>query len=147
MIETLHPGVYVVEVPFHAKPIDGVSTSTGPLVAASRSAAEVPPIDMPSPGWTQAGQADPGVTLLELFAFLGDSLQFRSAAGSLDRHLLASAGQGIADGLAVQAGPAGSGTGLNLAAGLALTPAGQPVEPTGQPVESDRHAAHRIRKP
>jgi len=147
MIETLYPGVYIVEVPFHAKPIDGVSTSTGPFVAAGPAAAEVQLPHTPSPDWTQAGPADPGITLLELLAFLGDSLQFRSAAGSLDRHVLAGAGQGIADGLAVQAGPASSGTGLNLAAGLALTPAGQPVEPAGQPVESDRHAAHRIRKP
>ncbi|HSB24202.1 MAG TPA: hypothetical protein VLE94_13975 [Burkholderiaceae bacterium] len=146
MIEVLHPGVYVAEVAFRAKPIDGVSTSTGPFVAAGPAAAEVQMPHTPSPDWTQAAPADPGITLLELFAFLGESLQFRSAAGPLDRHLHANAGQGIADGIAVQAGPA-SGTGLNLAAGLALTPAGQPVEPAGQPAESDRHAAHHIRKP
>lgn len=147
MIETLYPGVYVVEVPFHAKPIDGVSTSTGPFVAASSGIAGVELPHTPSPDWTQAGSGDPGITLAQLFAFLGESLQFRVATSPLDRHLLADAGQGIADGLAVQAGPAGSGTGLNLAAGVALTPAGQPVEPAGQPVELDRHAAHRIRKP
>jgi phage tail sheath protein FI len=147
MIETLHPGVYVVEVVFHARPIDGVSTSTGPFVAASPGIAEVEMPHTPSPDWTQTGSGDPGITLPQLFAFLGESLQFRSAAGPLDRHMLANAGEGIADGLAVQAGPAGSSTGLNLAAGVALTPTGQPVEPAGQLVESDRHAAHRIRKP
>ena len=36
MPEYLHPGVYVEEVPFHAKPIDGVSTTTTGFVGPTR---------------------------------------------------------------------------------------------------------------
>ena len=31
-----------------------------------------------TPEWTQFGEADPGVTLLELFAFLGENLLYRA---------------------------------------------------------------------
>ena len=33
MVERLYPGVYITEIPFHATPIAGVSTSTLPADA------------------------------------------------------------------------------------------------------------------
>ena len=140
MVETLYPGVYVTEVAFEARPIDGVSTSTGPFTATSAATSELLQLHTSAPDWTQTSQGDPGVTLLQLIAHLGESLQFRSGTGPFDPHMHASLGRGIAAGLAIDTTPASSGSGVSLTAGLVLTP-------KGQPLESDRHTAHRVRKP
>jgi len=76
MPEYLHPGVYVVEVDTHATPIPGVSTSTeallGPLLAFWRDR-----VRSDIPGWTDRNASDPGITLLELLAWLADVAVFR----------------------------------------------------------------------
>ncbi|HZB37994.1 MAG TPA: hypothetical protein VE443_08345 [Beijerinckiaceae bacterium] len=78
MPEYLAPGVYVEEVAFNAKPIPGVPTAIGDdeLRAIARLLRErLAPF---SPQWTDPNHHDPGVTLLELFAFLGESLTYRA---------------------------------------------------------------------
>jgi len=76
MSEYLHPGVYVTEVAFNVKPIEGVSTSTaaiiGPIVAEARRL--LGPL---APDWTEGNDRDPGVALLELLAWFGESLVYR----------------------------------------------------------------------
>jgi hypothetical protein len=65
--ESLYPGVFVNEVPFNARPIEGVSTTTASLSA------------LPSaPAWTDHNQGDPGVTLVELFSWTAESLLYRA---------------------------------------------------------------------
>ena len=63
MIERVYPGVYLAEVEFQAKPIDGVPTA-GPVVH--------------TPEWTNFNSSDPGVTLVELLSFLSESLLYRT---------------------------------------------------------------------
>ena len=71
MPEYLHPGVYVVEVEGHARPIEGVPTSTeafvGSLLAFARE--RIPTL----PGWTDHNVSDPGITLVELLAWVADA--------------------------------------------------------------------------
>jgi hypothetical protein len=67
MIERMYPGVHLAEVPFEAKPIDGVPT-------AQPGAG--------TPAWTDHNTHDPGITLLELFAFLSEPLLFRTDLGA-----------------------------------------------------------------
>lgn len=113
MIERLHPGVYVVELPCEVHPIDGVQTS-GP----------------PAPDWTQHNAHDPGVSLLQLFAFLPESLFHRTDLPAT------SAGHGIVSGLAVGAVPPDDDHVLHLTPGLALNTSGQPVHTHLSPVVS-----------
>lgn len=92
-----YPGVYLQEIAFRSHPIDGVSTSTEPLTGGVKLQ-EVPsgvhPIDgVPTPpqphapDWTDPAQHDPGITLVQLFAYLGDSLLYRSnLVPERDRH-------------------------------------------------------------
>src|SRR5262245_24877600 len=74
MPEYLAPGVYVVEVDTHATPIPGVSTSTearlGSLLALWRERVR-------TPEWTDANVHDPGITLVELFAYLAEASLWR----------------------------------------------------------------------
>lgn len=65
-----YPGVYVQEVATRMHPIEGVSTSTTGLLHAQQAAH--------TPEWTDHNAGDPGVTLLQLFAFLGESLTYRA---------------------------------------------------------------------
>jgi hypothetical protein len=60
-IEFLHPGVYLSELPFEAHPIDGVPSS----------------VPAHTPDWTDPVQSDPGITLLQLFAYTAQSLAYR----------------------------------------------------------------------
>lgn len=78
MTEYLAPAVFLTEVAFRSHPIDGVATSAGgPLAAdvADRSIGRVP--NDQSPDWTTHNQHDPGVTLLELGAWVAESLALR----------------------------------------------------------------------
>jgi hypothetical protein len=70
MIERIYPGVYLVEVPFEAKPIDGVPTTQ-------------PPERTEAPAWTDTNPRDPGVTLVELLGFLSESLLYRGDLAAL----------------------------------------------------------------
>ena len=108
MIERLHPGVYVIELPFEAKPIDGVPTPT-------------------LPDWTDGNVHDPGVTLLSLLVYALDAPLHRAhpcvdgaAAG---RHL----GSGVVEGLAVHACDAGGSPKVTLSPGVALGVDGRSV--------------------
>ena len=79
MIERLYPGVYLTEVPFDAKPIDGVSAMTSPSEGTHTAEHAARLGGESAPGWTQPNQGDPGVTLVELFAFLAETPLHRAA--------------------------------------------------------------------
>jgi hypothetical protein len=68
MIERIYPGVYLAELPFEAKPIDGVPTAQAPEREARA----------PAPAWTDVNPRDPGITLFELFGFLSEPLSYRA---------------------------------------------------------------------
>jgi len=141
MVERLYPGVYVTEIPFHAKPIEGVSTSTthaNPLHAAAR---EVPLAGTPPPAWTQHNDSDPGVTFVQLFAWLNESMLFAAQASPAGRVAHAPSNWGVAQGLAVDGRGASDGTGLHVRPGSALTPEGRPI------AAESTTTSHRVKKP
>jgi len=105
MIEYLAPGVYVVEVPFVAHPIDGVSTCAAP------------------PDWTGHNDSDPGVALVPLCSWIAESLAFRTDVAS--SHLVLQ-GQGVVGGLEVADDHGKSD--VKIAPGLALRRDGHAVE-------------------
>jgi len=77
LTEYLHPGVYVTEIALNAKPIEGVPTSTSAIL--SEIVAEARRLLGPlAPDWTETNNRDPGVALLELFAWLGETLVYRA---------------------------------------------------------------------
>jgi len=78
MPEYLYPGVYVVEVAAGAKPIEGVSTSTADLIGSDCIGKLHRLATVPASEWTQYNQHDPGVTVLELLAWLTESLVYRA---------------------------------------------------------------------
>jgi len=80
MIESRYPGVFLTEVPFNAKPIDGVATSTPSSHSVGKTALErlAEHVAVESPAWTDANQNDPGVTQPQAFAWLGESLAYRA---------------------------------------------------------------------
>ena len=90
MAEYLYPGVYVTEVPMAMHPIPGVSTSTSDIIGAETIAKLQRLIERVPHNWTDAHQHDPGVALLELFAWLADQLASRMDQVS-DEGALASA--------------------------------------------------------
>ncbi|HEY6514387.1 MAG TPA: hypothetical protein VI032_20590, partial [Burkholderiaceae bacterium] len=99
MVERLYPGVYVTEVASGVKPIDGVATSTADaaaLQAASRHAGLAH-----TPDWTNHNDNDPGVTLLQMFAWLSESTLFAARPHPAGRVVHLPTGWGVAQGLAV----------------------------------------------
>src|SRR5262249_47054208 len=94
MIERSYPGVYLSEVAFSAKPIDGVSTDP---TGIDRISSE-PPVE--APAWTDANTSDPGITLVELFGWISEFTVYGGPAQLQDplRHIAVEAG--IAGGLA-----------------------------------------------
>ena len=78
MPEYLYPGVYVVEVAAGAKPIDGVSTSTTDLIGSDCIGKLHRLATVPAPEWTDHNEHDPGITVLELSAWLTESLVYRA---------------------------------------------------------------------
>ena len=84
MPEYLYPGVYVVEVAAGAKSIEGVSTSTADLIGSDVISKLHRLATVPAPEWTQHNQHDPGVTVLELLAWLTESLVYRAERLSED---------------------------------------------------------------
>ena len=73
-IEYLAPGVFVEEIDAAPKPIEGVSTSTATFTGVYAHRIAVPAL---TPGWSNFNPSDPGVTLVQLFAFLAESLLYR----------------------------------------------------------------------
>ncbi len=78
MPRLLYPGVYLEETEAQVSPIPGVSTSIDRPALQSISAEFRRAVKTHAPEWTDHGEADPGVTLLELFAFLGENLLFHA---------------------------------------------------------------------
>jgi hypothetical protein len=81
MIERMYPGVYLAEVEFSAKSIDGVPTTQPGVVDDFRvdsRAVERAALPAHTPEWTNLQAGDPGVTLVELFGFLTESLLYRT---------------------------------------------------------------------
>lgn len=80
MPEYLAPGVYVEEVNMTPTPIPGVPTKTLDPATAARLVAAIRPImaEM-QPAWTDHNDADPGMTLIQLFAWTTEALLYRSS--------------------------------------------------------------------
>lgn len=77
MPEITYPAVYVAEVQTRVRSIEGVSTSTADLLGCDLvGRIERHLADRPA-GWTDAIGHDPGVALLELCAWLCESLLAR----------------------------------------------------------------------
>ena len=78
MPEYLSPGVYVDEVNMGAQSIPGVSTRIDSVRLQSLVAELKRVVASQVPAWTDSNEADPGVTLLELFAWLTENLLYRA---------------------------------------------------------------------
>jgi hypothetical protein len=78
MPEYLFPGVYVEEMDSEVKPIAGIPTSIDGAALESLAADFRRAMQASFPQWTDPPESDPGVTLLEVFAFLAESLVFRT---------------------------------------------------------------------
>jgi len=141
MVEYLHPGVYVTEIAFTAKPIEGVFTSPAPVDPASAVARDAQGASTPEPDWTQHNDSDPGVTLVQLFASLSESSLFGAQPQPAARAARALTGRGVVQGLGVEGrDPGGSGD-LKVSPGLALATDGRPI------VAESATAARRVWKP
>jgi hypothetical protein len=127
MLDRLHPGVFVTEVPFEAKPIEGVSTSTDPSHAASVFENSARPPNEQAPEWTQKNQGDPGVTLLELLAWSADTLGFQANLGRRDL-VRDSQTWGVSAGLDTGAPAVGGASDVTVSPGLALGADGRSVD-------------------
>lgn len=97
MIERSYPGVYLSEVAFSARPIDGVSTDRATATGIDRLRPE-PPVE--EPAWTDANANDPGITLVELLDWVSEFTLYGGPAQLHDplQHIAVEAG--IAGGLA-----------------------------------------------
>jgi hypothetical protein len=78
MPEYVYPGVYVEELGAGIRPIPPVPLDDEALKSIAAELRRA--VAAYAPEWTSTGsnESDPGITLLELFAFLGESLRFRS---------------------------------------------------------------------
>jgi hypothetical protein len=192
-VEYLAPGVYVEEIALRAHPIEGVPTSTAaytgvylvdvqvaPKAADGVSAPSVPGIGRETvaalarlashaPEWTDFNPPDPGVTLIDLLAFLAETVLYRAqplprealpaaarlACASLalasggkakpERATLSVAavvGRGIVEGLDVSIG---GGPRVTIGAGTAIGGMGQDTAPDADP-SSDRNRAVKRKK-
>ena len=72
-----NPGVPVEESPSGAIPIEGVSTSTAVVLGVRLAKALEKFAEAEGRDWTDSGSHDPGVTLLEVFAWLAELLVYR----------------------------------------------------------------------
>ena len=91
-----YPAVYVTEVEANVRPIEGVSTSTAAFLGPDCLAHIRARIEQLPPNWTDAKRGDPGIALVELLAWISESLLYRTgqipdrAARSLSRVAAAS---------------------------------------------------------
>lgn len=107
-----YPAVYVTEVEAQVRPIEGVSTLTAALLGPDCLARLRARIERLPPNWTDARGGDPGIALLELSAWISESLLYRGgrmpdrAARSLSRVAAASLqslqGRGLPKGSALK---------------------------------------------
>lgn len=77
MPEYLSPGVYVEEIDSGERGVPGVSTSIGDERMRSLVSDLNNAVRALDPAWTNASDTDPGVSLLELMAFLAENLLYR----------------------------------------------------------------------
>lgn len=77
-MEYLYPGVYVEDIEAGTKPIDGVSVSIDEDRLRSLVAALQQTVSAHLPGWKNLNESDPGVTLLQLVAWLATALANRA---------------------------------------------------------------------
>ena len=140
MVERLYPGVYVTEIPCSAKPIEGVSTATAHTSLLHAAARDVQLPNESTPGWTQHNDGDPGVTLLQAFAWLNESTLFGAPLHPARRVAHVPTGRSVVQALALEGRDPGGGN-LRVSPGSALTVEGQPIEP------ESATAAHRVKKP
>jgi hypothetical protein len=124
MIERLHPGVFVSEVAFDATSIDGVSPSEHWYNTAQTPDRPALASGAPAPAWTQGNQSDPGIPLLQLFAFLSDALLSRSSLIP-ERH--GCQHWGVVHGLGVRTAETSVAPGANVSSGLAVGPDGRQI--------------------
>jgi len=78
MPEYLSPGVYVEDVDAGVQTIPGVSTSIDSVRLQSLVAELKKAVLAQVPAWIDSNEADPGVTLLELFAWLSENVLYRA---------------------------------------------------------------------
>jgi hypothetical protein len=78
MPEYLFPGVYVEEMDSEVKPIPGIPTSIDRAALETLAADFRNAMQSSVPQWTDPAESDPGVTLLEVFAFVAEGLVFRT---------------------------------------------------------------------
>ncbi len=85
MPEYLAPGIYLDESDSTPTPIPGVSTSIddATLQRLVESFREI--VGLSDPDWTRCNDPDPGVALIQLFAWLGESLLYRTDDASRAR--------------------------------------------------------------
>jgi hypothetical protein len=108
MPEYLSPGVYVEEMDSGVKPIPGIPTSIDRAALESLAADFRKAMQVSFPEWTDPPESDPGVTLLEVFAFVAEGLVFHT--GEIPERGLAAARR----------------------AAIALSALGQTCEPDGE---------------
>ena len=180
--EYLAPGVYVEELSARARPIEGVGTSTAAftgvylvgtlmrrraIAGAGMSFAEAHralhewermTTAPHAPSWTDPNAADVGVTLLQLFAFLSESLLdwggarpasvVEAAARFADVSLTLVSGRrsaafGVVAGLKVAAGEDGK---LTITPGMALDASGRAIDPASGEAEARPDTAVRRKR-
>jgi hypothetical protein len=78
MPEIRYPGVYIVKTEATAKPIPGVSLSDRTLAAIVADVRRH--LKVLAPEWTDRNSRDPGVTLVELLAWVAEQLLHRADA-------------------------------------------------------------------
>ena len=78
MPEYLAPGVYLEEAETGVTPIPGVTTSVAAEALRALAAEFRHSMRTHMPEWADREESDPGVTLLEVFAFLADGPLFRA---------------------------------------------------------------------
>lgn len=81
MPEYVYPGVYVEELGGEAgvHPIPGVPLDDAALASIAKELRRA--VAVHAPDWTSSNESDPGIVLVEVLAFLGESLRYRAGAG------------------------------------------------------------------
>ena len=148
--EYLAPGVYVEESDAEPRSIEGVSTSTAGFTGVYAHEMTLPAY---RPEWTDPNRADPGITLVELLAWLTEAVLYRRggrpdaraaniavfvSTGPLDgkrlvvtlENLQRIACHGVAEGLAVES-PGTAKSRIDVDPGSATDNGGRELEPGG----------------
>jgi hypothetical protein len=130
VIERSYPGVFVVEVPTHPTPIEGVPTAPTGADALRHATLEKEAVRLPAaaPEWADANPGDPGITLLQVLAYAFDAFVHRPGAAG------PSGQTGVVAGLGVDAGTSGR---VRVTPGVGVNAIGRPVDPNVTAVGRD----------